>query len=331
MKKENINSTMMKTETEFNGLFDMEDCDVSAGVRADREFDKQMRAKYSNKKEKKENHSIEYYADIYLKTRSEKDFKNLFQRSWYGLYAHIHDIVKDNDTTQDMIVFVMAKVHQKIDQFDPEKAKFSTWMYRIAWNEAVQYLKRNHNSGVVDNDISNLYASTVFHGGDTDAYISEEEEIHNLSGIDSKDITMLSREDIINHMMDASLAAIDGIKDDRVKICMIEKKRSAFYNRIEANDKWVNLRKLIKPYYIASELNYNPDTQNPWLLDLKNCSTDDERWNKLKHVDMKLEDIAKKYDFPITSVKNWIHKGKNIIKQTIQTKNKDIFDMYQDI
>jgi hypothetical protein len=85
---------------------------------------------------------------------------------------------------------------------------------------------------------------------------------------------------------------------------MIEKNRSVFWPVIENNPKYEYLKSLIK---------------------------NDDTWNADKNANMKLEEISDKYDYPLTSVKNWIHKGKIDLGKTMKEKYPDLYDMWKDV
>ena len=116
---------------------------------------------------------------------------------------------------------------------------------------------------------------------------------------------MLDYEGIISNMVDTSVGIINNMKDERVKICMLEKNRSVFVPIIEANfNKYGRLLDLLKR---------------------------DDTWETSKYENQKLEDISAKYTYPLSSVKNWLHKGKLDLDKAMKTKNKDLYEMWLDV
>jgi len=84
----------------------------------------------------------------YVASRSEADFTTLFYRIKPGLTSYVGKIVKDRDVAEDIAVNTLTKLWTKIDQYDP-KYQVTTWLYRIAFNEALGYIaKRNKKTSL---------------------------------------------------------------------------------------------------------------------------------------------------------------------------------------
>ncbi|MFZ7101732.1 MAG: RNA polymerase sigma factor [Peptococcaceae bacterium] len=60
----------------------------------------------------------------------------------YTLYR-----VGDRNTAEDLVSEVFEKVWIKYYTFNPQKAKFSTWLFTIANNTIIDYLKKNNRQG----------------------------------------------------------------------------------------------------------------------------------------------------------------------------------------
>lgn len=71
----------------------------------------------------------------------EADFRRIVADHSRMLYAHIRSIVMDHDDTNDVLQNTFIKAWQNMDGFRSE-ASLSTWLYRIATNEALQHLRR---------------------------------------------------------------------------------------------------------------------------------------------------------------------------------------------
>lgn len=85
------------------------------------------------------------------------------------LYWHIRRIVLNHDDTDDVLQNTFIKVFKNIDGFKGDSKLFS-WMYRIATNEALSFLKKKSKiMGVGDGAfqeklVSNLQADVYFEG-----------------------------------------------------------------------------------------------------------------------------------------------------------------------
>ena len=85
------------------------------------------------------------------------------------LYWHIRRIVLDHDDTDDVLQNTFIKVFRNIDKFKGA-SKLYSWMYRIATNEALSFLKAKSKKLGVSNDelqerlANNLQADVYFEG-----------------------------------------------------------------------------------------------------------------------------------------------------------------------
>lgn len=61
---------------------------------------------------------------------------------WYDVMLyHIQTIVKNKETAEDLTNELFVKVYDNLHLFKPEH-KFSTWLYKIATNSAIDYLRK---------------------------------------------------------------------------------------------------------------------------------------------------------------------------------------------
>ena len=89
----------------------------------------------------KRQNNIQILAESFVETRSPKCFKNLYERLKPGITNHCYLILKNQELAEDAFSNTMAKIWQKIHQYDKERANFSTWCYNIARNESLLILK----------------------------------------------------------------------------------------------------------------------------------------------------------------------------------------------
>ncbi|MBD3581424.1 RNA polymerase sigma factor [Flavobacterium sp. D33] len=67
------------------------------------------------------------------------------------LYAHIRSIVIDHDDADDVLQNTFVKVFQFLSGFKGDSKLFS-WMYRIATNEAITFLKQKARKSGISNE-----------------------------------------------------------------------------------------------------------------------------------------------------------------------------------
>jgi RNA polymerase sigma-70 factor (ECF subfamily) len=70
----------------------------------------------------------------------EQAFRELMSLYKKRLYWHIRKIVLSHDDADDVLQNTFIKVFKNINSFN-EKSKLYSWMYRIATNEAITFIK----------------------------------------------------------------------------------------------------------------------------------------------------------------------------------------------
>ena len=106
-----------------------------------------------------------------LKQADSKDeaFTRLVQEYKERLYWHIRKIVLDHDDANDVVQNTFIKVHLNIENFNENSTLF-TWMYRIATNEALNFIKSKakkiglKNEEWIEAIADNLEADPFFDG-----------------------------------------------------------------------------------------------------------------------------------------------------------------------
>jgi len=85
----------------------------------------------------------------YIATRSHEDYTKLYNRVKPGLTKYIANVIKDGDIAEDIAVNTLIKLWTKIEQYDPQY-QITTWLYRIAMNEALGYIRQRNKSTSMD-------------------------------------------------------------------------------------------------------------------------------------------------------------------------------------
>lgn len=103
------------------------------------------------------------------KDTQAKAFEVLINTYKERLYWHIRRIVLNHDDTDDVLQNTFIKIFRNIDKFKGD-SKLYSWMYRIATNEALTFLKVKSKKLGVDNEelqermTNNLQADVYFEG-----------------------------------------------------------------------------------------------------------------------------------------------------------------------
>ena len=80
-----------------------------------------------------------------------KAFEQIVKQYSQQLYWQIRRMVFSHDDANDLLQDTFIKAWQNIDSFRGD-SKFTTWLYRIAINECISFLKKQHQSEKVDLD-----------------------------------------------------------------------------------------------------------------------------------------------------------------------------------
>lgn len=80
-------------------------------------------------------------------------FSALVKQYQRPIYAIVRKMVISHDDADDIVQDVFVKVWNNLDKFKGDSVLF-TWIYRIATNEALQFLRKRRNRSWFGNDIS---------------------------------------------------------------------------------------------------------------------------------------------------------------------------------
>ena len=107
-----------------------------------------------------------------------KAFEELVRMYSEKLYWQIRRMVLTHEDANDVLQNVLMKAWLHIDDFQ-QNAKLSTWLYRIAMNESLDFLRRQKAQSTIsaDDDTSGianmLMADKYFDGDETEAQLQE--------------------------------------------------------------------------------------------------------------------------------------------------------------
>lgn len=68
-------------------------------------------------------------------------YADLVERYHVGLIIHCERIVGERDEAEDIAQRAFIKAYENLQKYDPERSQFSTWLYRIASNLAIDFLR----------------------------------------------------------------------------------------------------------------------------------------------------------------------------------------------
>ena len=120
-----------------------------------------------------EHEILQRLQDPAAKRKAFEQMVNVYSRK---LYWQIHYLLQNHEDTDDVLQNTFIKAWKGIDNFKGESALF-TWLYRIAYNESITFLKQQrHMTSIDDEDFvepANLVADEHFDGDETESLLMQ--------------------------------------------------------------------------------------------------------------------------------------------------------------
>ena len=96
---------------------------------------------------------IKYYNTLAVRARVDEDaFNELYRHFFPRVYNFIYARMKNVDLADDVVSITFMKVYENLDNYNPTKAAFSTWIFRIASNAMMDHYRRTQSHGEVEWD-----------------------------------------------------------------------------------------------------------------------------------------------------------------------------------
>ena len=109
----------------------------------------------------------------------EEAFKRLVSEYKERLYWHIRKLVLDHDDANDIVQNTFIKIHLNIEKFKGNSSLY-TWMYRIATNEAINFINSKsskmglQNQEWIETKADKLIADPYFDGDEASFFLQKE-------------------------------------------------------------------------------------------------------------------------------------------------------------
>ena len=87
------------------------------------------------------------------KDRDEIAFSNLFDFLAPKLKSYFLQNGLSSENSEELVQDVFSTVWVKSDKYDPSKSAVSTWVYTIARNKKIDFLRKNSDFGINEEDI----------------------------------------------------------------------------------------------------------------------------------------------------------------------------------
>lgn len=142
----------------------------------------------------------------------EQTFSSMVEKYAEPLYMKILHIVLSHDDADDVLQDTLAKAWVNLNRFEG-KAKFSTWLYRIAVNEAIDFLRRTKDMVNIDSPeavciAQQLMADEYFDGDEVLARL--QQAVASLPEVQRGVFTMRYYDDLKYSEMSTRLGTSEG-------------------------------------------------------------------------------------------------------------------------
>lgn len=74
----------------------------------------------------------------------------LVNRYQTGLIIHCENMLKSREEAEDVAQDAFITAYKKLDTFNPDEARFSTWLYKIATNKCIDILRKTKKTIELD-------------------------------------------------------------------------------------------------------------------------------------------------------------------------------------
>ncbi len=158
-----------------------------------------------------------------LQLGDQDAFDELMRRYKHRIYAYILRSVKNYEDAEELTVEVFFKVYRALHKWKPQ-AKFSTWLYKIAYNVSIDHhrAKKRHIIHSLDNNLLSIDEPTAKDLGSDPEKLIVEKDRHRVinQAVDhlsqnQKKVFLMNRYD---GLQIKEIAEILGIAEGTVKI-----------------------------------------------------------------------------------------------------------------
>lgn len=87
-----------------------------------------------------------------VRERDKEQYSELIKRYQQKLAHYLRKFIHNPDELEDVLQATFIKAYENLFGFDASK-RFSPWIYRIAHNEAINYLKKTNKGGIALDDV----------------------------------------------------------------------------------------------------------------------------------------------------------------------------------
>lgn len=81
---------------------------------------------------------VQILAEEYQKTKNPRLWTTIHNTLWKGLVAHCYQVTKNYAIAEDTAAEIMMRAFERIDEYNPEISKFSTWVWMMGFRQSLR-------------------------------------------------------------------------------------------------------------------------------------------------------------------------------------------------
>jgi RNA polymerase sigma-70 factor (ECF subfamily) len=270
-----------------------------------------------------------------FKEKTGKDFLEFYDKYLPKLIFHNNKYLNDTSISEDIAIDAIIKSLQKIDTYDSDKARFSTWLFTISKNDCIQY-----KNNFINRNVS------------VDKFVDEEgttiKDFLNDSSVD--DELVKEMEQLNNDKANLLKEKIELLKDPYRKVIKLREIDEKSYRDItillkEDNESIVddtffnnnNVIHLVDPEIIGKkesllmkfcEIYYIEDISGN-LVDFEILGRDkDNLITSIKLPEKNYYTITGQIPYNISTIKSQIRNGRKLLQDMVQKDFMQLNEMY---
>lgn len=123
-------------------------------------------------------------------------FGTLMNKYHNEIYSFVFNMLGNYDETEDLVQEIFIKTYNSLESYNFTKSAFRTWLYRIASNHCINYLKSSAYKRQTKNELD---VSFIIDDSDIEAEVIKEKQIKQILEVMKKRLSQKHQKILILH------------------------------------------------------------------------------------------------------------------------------------
>ncbi len=104
-------------------------------------------------------------------------YEHLMRKYHNEIFSYVYNMVGQYQDTEDLLQDIFFTVYQKLKKYDESKASFRTWLYKLAANHTINFLKSAHKKHQTTSEVDlNLLSDNI----DLEESLIKDEQVNTI-------------------------------------------------------------------------------------------------------------------------------------------------------